>query len=164
MVRAKTQQCACQLNHDEGLASLITDEMSYVHVDNSPFAIFTWKVLGIFKMEGVMAQAVWRYNIYRKIQWLIQFAVIITPVIIHTNQLVMCVFLEIIVLLFDILLWYNGSSMSQEKMAINCSHCCKHLVRAKTQQCACQLNHDEGLASLITDEMSYVHVDNCAPF
>ncbi|KCY99363.1 hypothetical protein J831_2204 [Acinetobacter baumannii 25691_8] len=26
--------------------------MSYVHVDNSPFAIFTWKVLGIFKMEG----------------------------------------------------------------------------------------------------------------
>ncbi len=38
-----------------------------------------------------MAQAVWRYNIYRKIQWLIQFAVIITPVIIHTNQLVMCV-------------------------------------------------------------------------
>ncbi|EPW2065148.1 hypothetical protein ACWGTU_000529 [Acinetobacter baumannii] len=111
-----------------------------------------------------MAQAVWRYNIYRKIQWLIQFAVIITPVIIHTNQLVMCVFLEIIVLLFDILLWYNGSSMSQEKMAINCSHCCKHLVRAKTKQCACQLNHDEGLASLITDEMSYVHVDNCAPF
>ncbi|WP_228201789.1 hypothetical protein, partial [Acinetobacter baumannii] len=109
-----------------------------------------------------MAQAVWRYNIYRKIQWLIQFAVIITPVIIHTNQLVMCVFLEIIVLLFDILLWYNGSSMSQEKMAINCSHCCKHLVRAKTQQCACQLNHDEGLASLITDEMSYVHVDTCA--
>ncbi|EXB05132.1 hypothetical protein J501_4272 [Acinetobacter baumannii 96512] len=38
------------------------------------------------------------------------------------------------------------------------------MVRAKTQQCACQLNHDEGLASLITDEMSYVHVDNCAPF
>ncbi len=52
-----------------------------------------------------MAQAVWRYNIYRKIQWLIQFAVIITPVIIHTNQLVMCVFLG---LLYCCLIYYYG--------------------------------------------------------
>ncbi len=109
-----------------------------------------------------MAQAVWRYNIYRKIQWLIQFCRSIN----FCYLLYKCLYIwfSFDINLFDILLWYNGSSMSQEKMAINCSHCCKHLVRAKTQQCACQLNHDEGLASLITDEMSYVHVDNCAPF
>ncbi len=50
-----------------------------------------------------MAQAVWRYNIYRKILMANSVCRDNYTVIIHTNQLVMC-FLGIIVLLFDILL------------------------------------------------------------
>ena len=60
---------------------------------------------------------------------------------------------------FDVVLCYNDSSMSRKKMAINCSHCCKQLVRSTTQKCASEQNHDDGLATLIPDEMSYYHLN-----
>ena len=69
------------------------------------------------------------------------------------------IIVEFFVLILDVVLCYTDSSISRKKMAINCSHCCKPLVRSTTQKCASELNHEDGQAILINDEMSYNHLN-----
>ncbi|MCH4249022.1 MAG: hypothetical protein LKF82_14565 [Acinetobacter populi] len=148
------------------MASLITDEMSYNHLNgyNSPLAIITWGVLGFFKMVDVGLRAVWENDIFHVVKWLLQLILMVLPKNCYENQLVMGLIMEFIVLLLEIVLCYNNSSVSRKKIARNCSHCCKPLVRSTTQKCASEQNHDDGMASLITDEMSYNHLNGCVPF
>ena len=166
LVRSTTQECASEQNHEDGLASLITDEKSYYHLNgcNSPLAIITWGVLGFFKTVGVGLRAVWRTDILYIVKWLFQLVLIFSSRNYQENQVVMLIIVESFVLILDVVLCYTDSSISRKKMAINCSHCCKPLVRSTTQKCASEQNHEDGLASLITDEMSYYHLNGCVPF
>ncbi len=166
MVRSKTQKCAYDPNHDDGLASIITDDMSYNHWNgyNSPLAIITWGALGFFKVVGVGLRAIWQNDIFYIVKWLVQLVVIILSKNYQENQLVNLMIMEFIVLIIDVILCYTDSSMSRKKIAKDCSHCCKPLVRSKTQKCAYDPNHDDGLASIITDDMSYNHWNGCVPF
>ncbi|EEH67992.1 hypothetical protein HMPREF0023_2465 [Acinetobacter sp. ATCC 27244] len=166
MVRSTTQKCASEQNHEDGLASLITDEKSYYHLNgcNSPLAIITWGVLGFFKMVGVGLRAVWRTDILYIVKWLFQLVLIFSSKNYQENHVVMLIIVEFFVLILDVVLCYTNSSISRKKMAINCSHCCKPLVRSTTQKCASEQNHEDGLASLITDEKSYYHLNGCVPF
>ena len=166
LVRSTTQKCASEQNHDDGLATLITDEMSYYHLNgyNSPLAIITWGVLGFFKMVGVGLRAVWQNDIFYIVKWLLQLVLMFLSKNYQENQVVMLVIVEFFVLILDVVLCYTDSSISRKKMAINCSHCCKPLVRSTTQKCASEQNHEDGLASLITDEKSYYHLNGCVPF
>ncbi|WP_228127834.1 hypothetical protein [Acinetobacter lwoffii] len=148
------------------MAILITDEMSYNHWNgyNSPLAIITWGVFGFFKMVGLGLRAVWQYDIFHIAKWLLQFNLIFLSKNIQENQLLVVFIMEFIVLFLDVILCYNESSISRKKMALDCSHCCKPLVRSTTQKCASEQNLDDGVAILITDEMSYNHWNGCAPF
>ena len=166
MVRSTTQKCASELNHEDGQAILINDEMSYNHLNgyNSPLAIITWGVSGFFKMVGVGLRAIWQNDIFHIVKWLLQIVLIFLSKNTHENQLLMVIIMEFIVLFLDNILCYNERSISRKKIAINCSHCCKPLVRSTTQKCASELNHEDGLAILINDEMSYNHLNGCVPF
>ncbi len=143
------------INPKDDTGSRISNDRTckYRNKHNSPLAIEkTWKVLGIFKMEGDMWLAVYESRYIQHFKWVIQYGVILLTLNGWADSVNLIAGLSTVILTIDMKLWYNNNGMSKIQLGLEPQCYCGNRLMKISPNSDVSINPKDDTGSRISND------------